>query len=134
LYYPESLRSYGGAAQIAWLEIRDAGLITVAKGSDELSPSAGLFLNTRTVSLVCAGAICLNASGTLLTSGAVAQITTAGIVDIATVRLVAETFPAAKQDSAERSARSIECAQKADAQGLPGKTRKHFLRECKRGS
>jgi hypothetical protein len=95
-------------------------------------------LNIRTVSLVCAGALCLIASGTLLTSGAVAQITIAGGVppagSIVTVRLVAETLPVAKQDPAERSARSIECAQKADAQGLQGKTRKHFLRECKRGS
>jgi hypothetical protein len=80
-------------------------------------------LNIRIVSLVCAGALCLIASETLLTFGAVAQTTR-----------VAETFPAAKQDPAERSARSIECAQKADAQGLQGKTRKHVLRECKRGS
>jgi hypothetical protein len=97
-------------------------------------------LNRRIVSLVCAGAFGLIASETLLTSGAVAQITTAGGVpsaggsSVATVRLVAETLPAAKQDPAERSARSIECAQKADVQGLQGKTRKHFLRECKRGS
>ena len=99
-------------------------------------------MNIRIVSLVCAGAFCLIASETLLTFGALAQITTVGIVDassagggsVATVRLVAETLPAAKQDPAERSARSIECAQKADAQGLQGKTRKHVLRECKRGS
>ena len=76
-----------------------------------------------------------------MTSIAVAQITTAGMVgassaagSLATVGLVAETLPAGKQDPAERSARSIECAQKADAQSLQGKTRKHFLRECKRGS
>jgi hypothetical protein len=73
-----------------------------------------------------------------LTSGAVAQITTAGGVpsadSVATVRLVAETLPAAEQDPAERSARSIECAQKANRQGLQGKMRKHFLRECKQGS
>jgi hypothetical protein len=99
-------------------------------------------LNIRTVSLVCAGAFCLIASETLLTFGAVARITTAGVAgassaaagSFATVRLVAETLPAGKQDPAERSARSIECAQKADAQGMQGKTRKHFLRECKRGS
>jgi psiF repeat len=99
-------------------------------------------LNIRTVSLVCAGAFCLIALDTLLTFGAVARTTTAGIVgassaaggSLATVRLVAETLPAAKQDPAERSARSIECAQKADAQGLQGKTRKRFLRECNRGS
>ena len=70
------------------------------------------------------------------------QITTAGIEgassagggSVATVKLVAETLPATKRDPAERSARSIECAQKADAEGLQGKMRKHFLRECKRGS
>ena len=99
-------------------------------------------MNIRIVSLVCAGAFCPIASETLLTFGALAQITTAGVVgassagggSIAMVRLVAKTLPAAKLDPAERSARSIECAQKADAQGLQGKTRKHFLRECKRGS
>ena len=106
---------------------------------DERSTSAGLSLNIRFVALVCAGAFCLVASETLLTFGALAQITTAGIVGasfpgvgpLATVRRIAETLPAAKQDPAEWSARSIECAQKADAQGLQGKMRKHFLRECK---
>ena len=34
-------------------------------------------------------------------------------------------------DAAARSARSIECSQKADAQDLHGKPRKHFMRECK---
>jgi psiF repeat len=94
-------------------------------------------LNIRIVSLVCAGAFCLIASETLLTFGALAQITTAGIEGASSAgggSVVAETLPAAKQDPAERSARSIECAQKADAQGLRGKTRKHFLRECKRGA
>ena len=97
-------------------------------------------MNIRFASLVCAGTLSLIASKTLLTFGAVAQITPAGMVGAssagdgspATVGLVAETLPA-KQDSAERSASWIECAQKADAQGLQGKTRKRFLRECKRG-
>ena len=88
-------------------------------------------MNRRIVSLVCAGAFGLIASETLLTSVAVAQITTPAA---APLRRVAETLPAAKPDPAERSARSIECAQKADAQGLQGKTRKHFLRECKLGA
>jgi hypothetical protein len=91
-------------------------------------------LNRRIVSLVCAGAFGLIASETLLTSGAVAQTTTAGGGSVATVRLVAKILPAPKPDPAERSARSIECAQKADVQGLQGKTRKHFLRECKQRS
>jgi hypothetical protein len=98
-------------------------------------------LNIRFTSLICRGALSLIASKTLLTFDAVAQITTAGTVGAssagsgspAPMGLVAEALPAAKQDPAERSARSTECAQKADAQGLQGKTRKHFLRECKRG-
>ncbi len=98
-------------------------------------------MNIRFASLVCAGALSLIASETFLTFSAVAQITTAGMVGAssadggspALMELVAETLPAAKQDPAERSARSIECAQKADAKGLQSKTRKHFLRECKRG-
>jgi len=51
----------------------------------------------------------------------------------APVKPVFDPFPVSQQDPAARSARSIECAQKADAQGLEGKTRKHFLHECKRG-
>jgi psiF repeat len=42
-------------------------------------------------------------------------------------------LPAGGQDPAERSAKSIECAQKADAQRLEGKPRKHFLHECRSG-
>jgi hypothetical protein len=99
-------------------------------------------LNIRVVSLVCAAALSLIASETLLTFGTVAQTTTAamggassgGAGSVGPVRLASEPLSAASQDPAERSARSIECAQKADAQGLLGKTRKHFLRECKRGS
>ena len=99
-------------------------------------------MNIRNVSLVCTGVLCLIASETLLTFGAVARTTTAGMVgassaaagSLATVRLVAETLPAGKQDPAERSARSIECAQKAAAQGLQSKARRHVLRECKQRS
>jgi len=42
-------------------------------------------------------------------------------------------LPAPERDPAARSARSTECAQKADAQGLQGKIRKHFLHQCKSG-
>jgi hypothetical protein len=104
--------------------------------------TAGIPLNLRVVFLVCAGALSLIASETLLTFGVVAQTaavamggaSSSGGGPAAPVRLASEPRPAAGQDPAERSARSIECAQKADAQGLQGKTRKHFLRECKRGS
>ena len=70
----------------------------------------------RIVSLVRAGAFCLIASETLLTFGAVAQITA-----------VADALPAARRDPAERSARSIECAQEADAQGVGGQGAKTGL-------
>ena len=98
-------------------------------------------MNRRVVSLVFAGALSLIASETPSTFGAVAQTLTAGAGDAsssggsaAPAMLASEPLPAATPDPAERSARSIECAQKADAQGLQGKTRRHFLRECKRGS
>jgi uncharacterized protein involved in copper resistance len=37
-------------------------------------------------------------------------------------------------DAGARSARSIECSQKADAQNLHGKPRKYFMRDCKHGA
>jgi hypothetical protein len=43
-------------------------------------------------------------------------------------------LPLSEQDPAVRSARSIECAQKADARGLLGKQRKRFLHACMRGA
>ena len=40
---------------------------------------------------------------------------------------------AAAKDAGARSARSLECSQKADAQNLHGKPRRHFMRDCKHG-
>ncbi len=40
---------------------------------------------------------------------------------------------ASSEDAGARTARSIECSQRADAQNLHGKPRKHFMRECKHG-
>jgi len=40
---------------------------------------------------------------------------------------------AAPEDPGARSAKSIECSQKADAQNLHGKPRKRFMHECKHG-
>ncbi len=37
------------------------------------------------------------------------------------------------EDAGARSAKSLECSQKADAQNLHGKPRKHFMRDCKHG-
>lgn len=38
------------------------------------------------------------------------------------------------QDPGARSAKSLECSQKADAQDLHGKPRKHFMHDCKHGA
>jgi len=43
------------------------------------------------------------------------------------------TVPAGTLDAGARSAKSIECSQKADAQNLHGKPRKRFMRDCKHG-
>lgn len=43
-------------------------------------------------------------------------------------------IPLSEQDPAVRSAKSIECAQKADARGLIGKQRKRFLHACRSGA
>ena len=40
----------------------------------------------------------------------------------------------AQEDAGARSAKSIECSQKADAQNLHGKPRKRFMHECKHGA
>jgi hypothetical protein len=39
----------------------------------------------------------------------------------------------AAEDAGAKSARSMECLHKADAQNLRGKERKHFLLDCKHG-
>ncbi|RBP08713.1 psiF repeat-containing protein [Roseiarcus fermentans] len=36
-------------------------------------------------------------------------------------------------DAGARTARSLECSQKADAKDLHGKPRKRFMRDCKHG-
>ncbi len=46
---------------------------------------------------------------------------------------VASPGKAPARDPAVRTARAIECSQKADAQDLHGKPRKHFMHACKRG-
>jgi hypothetical protein len=40
----------------------------------------------------------------------------------------------ASEDAGARSAKSIECSQKADAKDLHGKPRRRFMRECKHGA
>jgi hypothetical protein len=95
--------------------------------------------------LICACMLSLIASGALLIFIAAAQTATAGLAGPASGGApsgdsadggVAENsvpLPAPERDPAVRSAKAIECAQKADARGLLGKQRKRFLHECKSG-
>ena len=71
--------------------------------------------------VACAAALCV------LVSGA------AHALDAATDSTAPASPQATSGDAAARSARSIECSQKADAKSLHGKERKHFMRECKHG-
>lgn len=66
--------------------------------------------------LACAAALCVLMSGAALAFDAATDPTTPG---------------GAPADAGARSARSIECSHKADAQNLHGKPRKRFMRDCK---
>ena len=90
----------------------------------------------RVSTLVCACALALAAAEAIFAFGAAGQILPAGMGGASNVEIKPASDPLAapERDPAERSARSIECSQKADAQGLQGKIRKHFLHQCKSGS
>ncbi|HTR15395.1 MAG TPA: PsiF family protein [Roseiarcus sp.] len=80
----------------------------------------------RRLSLACAAALPL-----FLSAGAFA-LDAAAPTRTATAEMKPTNAPA-PGDAAARSAKSIECSQKADAENLHGKQRKLFMRECKRG-
>jgi hypothetical protein len=96
----------------------------------------GIPVLIRISTLVCGCALALAAAEPIFAFGAAGQILPATIGDASTVEIKPSSHPLAdpERDPAERSARSIECSQKADAQGLQGKIRKHFLHQCKSGS
>jgi hypothetical protein len=91
---------------------------------------------TRISTLVCACALALAASEVISAFDAAGQILPAGMSGGESPGTKPSSDPLAspQRDPAERSARSIECSQKADAQALQGKIRKHFLHQCKSGS
>ena len=91
------------------------------------------------VTRVCACVLSLFVSAAVFVCEAAAQNATTGMSDGGSsgppteVKPGSVPLPAPERDPAARSARSIECAQKADAQKLEGKPRKHFLHECRSG-
>ncbi len=88
----------------------------------------------RITTLVCACTLSIFASHALFAFDAAAQNATAGLGGGTPEKPQTVHPPAAEQDPAARSAKSMECLQKADAQALQGKLRKHFLHECKGGA
>ena len=82
----------------------------------------------RINALVCAAALSLFAAHGALAFDAAAP-------DASTRRFAIKPHVAPdSEDAGARSAKSIECSQKADAQNLHGKPRKQFMRECKHGA
>lgn len=82
----------------------------------------------RIDALVCAAALFLFAEQATLAFDAAAPDESIGAAS------VKPHVAPGGEDAGARSARSIECSQRADAQNLHGKPRKHFMRDCKRGA
>ena len=83
----------------------------------------------RILTLGCAAALCLFISGSAFAFYAAAPDDTTGAPN----STKPQTTPGS-EDAGARSAKSIECSQKADAQNLHGKPRRHFMHECKHGA
>jgi hypothetical protein len=82
----------------------------------------------RIKALVCAAVLSIFAAQAALAFDAAAPDASTGD---ATVK---PHVALGSEDAAGRSAKSIECSQKADVQNLHGKLRKHFMRDCKHGA
>jgi hypothetical protein len=84
------------------------------------------------MTLVCASALSLSLTGAALAFDAAPDAST-GLSGAATAETAPnKAAPASEPDPGARSAKSIECSQKADAKDLHGKPRKHFIHDCKR--
>ncbi len=81
----------------------------------------------RINALVCAAALSVFVSG-----GAYAFDAAAPDDSSAAPAMKPHVVPGS-DDAGARTARSMECSQKADAQNLHDKPRKHFMHECKHG-
>lgn len=81
----------------------------------------------RIITLGCAAALSVFMSGGAFAFDAAAPD------DSTSAPTTTTTQQPGAEDAGARSAKSIECSQKADAQNLHGKPRKHFMHECKHG-
>ncbi len=80
----------------------------------------------RIITLGCAAALLVFVSSGAFAFDAAAPDDSAGASS-------GTTKPPGAEDAGARSAKSIECSQKADAENMHGKARKHFMHECKHG-
>ena len=89
----------------------------------------------RMVTLVYAGAVIVSLAGAAIAFDAAAPDASSAPSGASAEMKpnTPPTAPTSEQDAGARSAKSIECSQKADAQDLHGKPRKHFIHNCKRG-
>ncbi len=88
----------------------------------------------RMVTLMCVCALSLfNSSATFAFDAAADAIVGMDGGGPAIEDMKPSSAQGAEPGAGERSARSIECSQKADAQGLHGKPRRHFMHVCKSG-
>ncbi len=88
----------------------------------------------RMMTLICVGGLSLFVTRAALAFDAAAPDASTGPIGATPVEMKpSDAAPGAEPDAGARSAKSIECSQKADAQDLHGKPRKHFIHECKRG-
>ena len=83
----------------------------------------------RMITLGCAATLAVFISGGAFAFDAAAPDDSTGASNSMKPRMAAGS-----EDAGARSAKSIECSQKADAQNLHGKPRKHFMHECKHGA
>jgi hypothetical protein len=83
----------------------------------------------RILTLGCAAALCVFISG-----GAFAFDAAAPDDATAAPNSMKPHMTPGSEDAGARSAKSIECSQKADAENLHGKPRRHFMHECKHGA
>ena len=85
------------------------------------------------MTFVFAGGLSLIAAGAAMAFEAAAPDASTGPNGAPAATRSNNAAPARSSNPGERSARSIECSQKADAQDLHGKPRKHFMNRCKKG-
>jgi len=108
-----------------------------------MNPKTAMPDRMRIATLGSACALAVFATGAVADFGAVAQQPVAGMGGapsggasggVTEMKPNSVPLSAPEPGPAARPARSVECAEKADARGLEGRARRRFLHACKRGA